>query len=31
MITRSYEPLGPLLEPNKALVIYGPRRVGKTP
>jgi len=30
MITRSYEPLGPLLEPNKALVIYGPRRVGKT-
>ncbi len=30
MIRRSYEPLEGYLEPNKVLVIYGPRRVGKT-
>jgi len=30
MIRRFYEPLGGYLEPNKVLVIYGPRRVGKT-
>lgn len=30
MIQRFYEPLNTYLEPNKALVIYGPRRVGKT-
>lgn len=30
MYKRSYEPLDPFLEPNKVLVIYGPRRVGKT-
>jgi predicted AAA+ superfamily ATPase len=30
MITRAYEPLEQYLEPNKVLVIYGPRRVGKT-
>ncbi|HEY45680.1 MAG: hypothetical protein AMJ88_14760 [Anaerolineae bacterium SM23_ 63] len=30
MITRAYEPLNPYVEPNKVLVIYGPRRVGKT-
>ena len=30
MITRAYEPLDAYLRPNKALLIYGPRRVGKT-
>ena len=30
MIKRAYEPLETLLQPNKVLVIYGPRRVGKT-
>jgi len=30
MITRVYEPLDQYLQANKALVIYGPRRVGKT-
>ncbi len=30
MIGRSYEPLDEYLEPNKVLIIYGPRRVGKT-
>jgi predicted AAA+ superfamily ATPase len=30
MIKRAYEPLDQYLEPNKVLVIYGPRRVGKT-
>jgi hypothetical protein len=30
MIHRVYEPLEAHLEPNKVLVIYGPRRVGKT-
>ncbi len=30
MIKRNYEPLDHLLHPNKALLIYGPRRVGKT-
>jgi|Deesub1362A_J573_1020465.scaffolds.fasta_scaffold02366_2 hypothetical protein len=30
MIKRAYEPLDPLVRPNKVLVIYGPRRVGKT-
>jgi len=30
MIQRSYEPLEQYLEPNKVLVLYGPRRVGKT-
>lgn len=30
MIHRSYEPLDQHLQPNKVLVIYGPRRVGKT-
>jgi len=30
MITRSYEPLDAHLLPNKALILYGPRRVGKT-
>lgn len=30
MIKRYYSPIEPLLEPNKVLVIYGPRRVGKT-
>ncbi len=30
MITRAYEPLASYLQPNKVLVIYGPRRVGKT-
>jgi predicted AAA+ superfamily ATPase len=30
MIERTYEPLKNYLEPNKVLVIYGPRRVGKT-
>jgi uncharacterized protein len=30
MITRAYEPLGQHLQANKVLVVYGPRRVGKT-
>lgn len=30
MIGRAYEPLDKYLEPNKVLIIYGPRRVGKT-
>ncbi len=30
MINRAYEPLDEYLEPNKVLIIYGPRRVGKT-
>lgn len=30
MIPRSYEPLDRFLQPNKVLVIYGPRRSGKT-
>lgn len=30
MYKRSYEPLDSYLTPNKVLVIYGPRRVGKT-
>ncbi|MBM3150709.1 MAG: ATP-binding protein [Chloroflexi bacterium] len=30
MFTRAYEPLDPHLHANKVLVIYGPRRVGKT-
>lgn len=30
MITRAYEPLEDHLQPNKVLIIYGPRRVGKT-
>lgn len=30
MYERAYEPLDRYLQPNKALVIYGPRRVGKT-
>ncbi|MFQ5922818.1 MAG: ATP-binding protein [Anaerolineales bacterium] len=30
MIQRAYEPLDPYLEPNRVLVIYGARRVGKT-
>jgi uncharacterized protein len=30
MINRAYEPLDRFLEKNKVLVIYGPRRVGKT-
>lgn len=30
MITRAYQPLNQFLEKNKVLVIYGPRRVGKT-
>ncbi len=30
MIRRSYEPLEQYLQPNKVLVILGPRRVGKT-
>lgn len=30
LIRRSYEPIGRYLEKNKVLVIYGPRRVGKT-
>ena len=30
MIKRAYEPLGTHLQPNKVMVIYGPRRVGKT-
>ncbi len=30
MITRAYMPLDTYLQPGKVLVIYGPRRVGKT-
>jgi predicted AAA+ superfamily ATPase len=30
MYTRAYEPLDKYIQPNKVLVIYGPRRVGKT-
>ncbi|MBM3121116.1 MAG: ATP-binding protein [Chloroflexi bacterium] len=30
MISRSYEPLDPHVQPGKVLVIYGARRVGKT-
>jgi hypothetical protein len=30
MITRAYEPLASHVQPNKVLVLYGPRRVGKT-
>lgn len=30
MFKRIYEPLEKYIKPNKALVIYGPRRVGKT-
>ena len=30
MFSRAYEPIETQLQPNKALVIYGPRRVGKT-
>jgi uncharacterized protein len=30
MIERSYEPLDQYVHPNKALLIYGPRRCGKT-
>jgi len=30
MYRRAYEPLNNYLKPNKILVIYGPRRVGKT-
>jgi predicted AAA+ superfamily ATPase len=30
MIQRCYEPLDQYLQPNRVLVIYGPRRVGKT-
>jgi len=30
MYRRAYEPLNNYLKPNKVLVIYGPRRVGKT-
>jgi predicted AAA+ superfamily ATPase len=30
MFLRAYEPLDAHLQPNKVLVIYGPRRVGKT-
>lgn len=30
MIKRAFEPLDAHLQPNKVLVIYGPRRVGKT-
>lgn len=30
IIRRSYEPLERFLQKNKVLVIYGPRRVGKT-
>jgi hypothetical protein len=30
MIRRAYEPLDQYLKPNKVLVIYGPRQVGKT-
>ena len=30
MFRRAYEPLDQYLRPNKVLVVYGPRRVGKT-
>jgi predicted AAA+ superfamily ATPase len=30
MITRAYEPVEKYLKPNRVLLIYGPRRVGKT-
>ncbi len=30
MIIRLYDDLDPFLKPNQALIIYGPRRVGKT-
>lgn len=30
VIKRAYEPLDPYIKPGKVLVIYGPRRVGKT-
>ncbi len=30
MIRRAYEPLDTYIKPNKVLVIYGPRQVGKT-
>lgn len=30
MIKRFFSPLGKLLDPNKVLILYGPRRVGKT-
>lgn len=30
MLLRQYSLLDPFLEPNKALIVYGPRRVGKT-
>lgn len=30
MFTRAYEPLDSRIQPNKVLIIYGPRRVGKT-
>jgi hypothetical protein len=30
MFTRAYEPLDPYLLPNKVLIIFGPRRTGKT-
>jgi predicted AAA+ superfamily ATPase len=30
MIPRTYEPLDKYVQPNKVLLIYGPRRVGKT-
>ena len=30
MFRRTYEPLDQYLQPNRALLIYGPRRVGKT-
>lgn len=30
MFRRAYEPLDQYLHPNKVLVVYGPRRVGKT-
>ena len=30
MIQRNYEPLDQYIKPNKVLVIYGPRQVGKT-
>jgi predicted AAA+ superfamily ATPase len=30
MLPRAYEPLDRFLQPNKVLLLYGPRRVGKT-
>ena len=30
MFTRAYEPLDRFLQANRVLLIYGPRRVGKT-